>query len=84
MQFSFENLIFDVPTILRKQYFGTNWHYMCAFKHPPKIRETVKKKNLDQFLTQLLDQFLTRLLDQFLTQLLDQFLTQKPKSWTNF
>ena len=29
MQFLFENLIFDSPTIMRKHYFGINWHYLC-------------------------------------------------------
>ena len=28
MQFSFENLIFDIPKILQKHYFGTMWHYL--------------------------------------------------------
>ena len=26
--FLFEDLILDIPTILRKHYFGTNWHYL--------------------------------------------------------
>ena len=29
MQFLFENIIFDIPKILQKHYFGTMWHYLC-------------------------------------------------------
>ena len=29
MQFSFENLIFDIPQILQKNYFDTLLHYLC-------------------------------------------------------
>ena len=79
MQFFFENLIFDIPKILQKHYFGTMRHYLCFQKYPKKHYKMGKTmKNLDQFLTLSLDQFLTLSLDQFLTlkpQILDQFLT---------
>ena len=56
--FLFENLIFDIPKILQKHYFGTVWHYLCFPKCPKntiKLMKTAKK--LDQFLTLDLDQF---------------------------
>ena len=33
--FIFENLIFDIQTILQNDYFGTMWHYLC-FQTCPK------------------------------------------------
>ena len=56
----FENLIFDIPKILQKHYFGTMWHYLCFQKYPQNTIKMGKQwKNLDQFLTLDLDQFLT-------------------------
>ena len=60
MQFSFENLIFDIPKTLQKNTLSAQCDTICVFKNAPqhyKNCETVK--NLDQFLTLDLDQFLT-------------------------
>ena len=46
MQFLFENLIFDIPQILQKHYFGKIWHYLRFQKYPKntlKMGKTVKK-----------------------------------------
>ena len=44
MQCSFWITHFDIPTILRKHYFGTNWHYLGFWTYPqkPKNGETVE------------------------------------------
>ena len=45
--FSFENLVFDIPTILRKHHFGTMWHYLCFSTCPKdtmKLGKTVNNK----------------------------------------
>ena len=46
--FLFENLIFDIPKILQKHYFGTMWHYLCFQKYQKhyKIGESSGKKKL--------------------------------------
>ena len=37
MQLSLENLIFDIPKILQKHYFGTMWHYLRFQKYPKTL-----------------------------------------------
>ena len=46
MQFSFENLIFDIPKILQKHYFGTMWHYLCFQKYPKTLYK--REKNSEE------------------------------------
>ena len=48
--FLFENLNVDIPTILRKHYFGTNWHYLCLYAYPKNTIQLGKiVKSLDRF-----------------------------------
>ena len=59
--FLFKNLIFDIPKILQKHYFGTVWHYLCFQKYPENtinIGKTVKI-DLDQFFDTRLGPVLT-------------------------
>ena len=62
MQFSFRNLIFDIPKNFAKHYLA-QCDIICGSKHAPKNSIKVGrggkqwKKNLDQFLTLDLDQF---------------------------
>ena len=64
----FSNLIFDIPTILQKHYFGTMWHYSC-FKHAQKHFKHGKQWKLGPV---------------FNTTLGPVFNTKTPKSWTSF
>ena len=60
MRFLFENLIFDIPKILQKHYFGAMWHYLFFQRCPQNTIKMGKQcEKLDQFLTLNLDQFLT-------------------------
>ena len=71
--FLFENIIFDIPKILQKHYFGTTWHYLCFFNIPQntiKTGKTVKTKK--------------KLGPVFNTGLGPVLNTGSPKSWTNF
>ena len=62
MQFLFKNLVFDIPKILQKHYFGTMWHYLCSQTYPKntiKMGKDSEKKTWTSFVTLDLDQFLT-------------------------
>ena len=68
--FLFENLIFVIPTIFRKHYFGTI-DAMCVLKHTPNhFKNRGKLKNVD-----LLKLVAWTSFQHINPQILDQFLT---------